>query len=147
MAPTRAAAVIRSRADGFRHVGLRRLAVAAVMACVLPSILGGMLLVVLHMAALAPDGSAVWPRLQMLATLATLSPLLGWPALAIALPAAALLLSRGWFGWLPALLLGAVTGAAMGPLTDITVSLPLGLVNIALLRAALSRLAPGGIAP
>lgn len=65
--------------------------------------------------------------------------LIGW---AIALPALWLALSRGWFGWLPALAIGAAAGLLAQGVVDSELALPFGIAALLALRLVLGRILP-----
>ena len=64
------------------------------------------------------------------------------PGLFLAAPLTAILMDRGWFGWLPASALGAAVGATLGLVIDTPLALPFGTGLAILLRATLARIAP-----
>jgi len=83
-----------------------------------------------------------WLLVWALAALLLLSPAFTWFGLVLAAPLVAVGMDRGWFGWLPALALGAAIGVSLGMILDTPLALPFGLTLAAILRATTARLAP-----
>jgi hypothetical protein len=77
----------------------------------------------------------------MLSVIVLFSALAGWLALVVGLPATASLLTRGWFGWLPAALLGAGLGAVFGQMVGNHTMFAFGHLYV-LLRGQLGRAHP-----
>lgn len=65
------------------------------------------------------------------------SPILSWIGWVVALPAVWWLLSRGLFGWLPALATGFGSGAIAGAITDSELAIPFGILSLLAFRAVL----------
>lgn len=129
--------LISSFPKGLEIVGWRRLLLTAAAFALAPAVMGGILLLITHFA-----GPEVWGanalQKEGFATFAAVSPLMSLPIwIGIALGSAGLL-KRGYFGSLPAALLGA---AAFGILarTEIGfIGAPFGAVSVLLYRMALS---------
>lgn len=134
-------ALLRSAPDGFTTLGWRRALIAHAAAWAAPAALGAVLQAGLWGLGTQTWGDG-WLTLWALAALLMLSPAFTWFGLALASPLTALLMDRGWFGWLPALALGTLIGATLGWLIATPLALPFGAALAVLLRATLSRLAP-----
>jgi hypothetical protein len=63
------------------------------------------------------------------------SPIYAWVGWGLALPILWLLLRDGWFGWVPALLTGAVAGACAGAIVESAIAVPYGIVALLAFRA------------
>jgi hypothetical protein len=109
-------------------------AAALWLAPVLPGLLGLGLFLALGQA-LGEAALALWAASMALC----LSPLFSWIGWLIALPAVALALRAGWFGWAGALAIGAGAGFLAGEAAQSDLGLPFGLVAILALRALLGR--------
>ena len=70
------------------------------------------------------------------------SPAFSWIGWLLALPAVALALWRGWFGWGSAGLIGVGAGGLAGALVDTELALPFAVASLLALRAVLWRLLP-----
>lgn len=133
--------ILTSAPDGFAKLGWRRALIAHGLTCLAPAALGALLHAGLWAMGTQTWGES-WLMLWALAALMMLSPAFTWFGLALASPLTAILMDRGWFGWLPALGLGAGVGAALGWLIGTTLALPFGAGLALVLRATLARLAP-----
>ena len=71
-----------------------------------------------------------------------LSPAFTWFGLLLAAPLTAILMDRGWFGWLPAFAFRTSAGAGQSWLVGTPIALPFGACLAVILRAKLVRLAP-----
>lgn len=83
-------------------------------------------------------GLGVWFTANAL----TFSPLFSWVGWILALPPVWAALRLGWFGWLPALGIGAAAGAIAGEMAQTEIALPFGIVALLMLRAVLGRVFP-----
>jgi hypothetical protein len=83
-------------------------------------------------------GLGVWFAANAL----TFSPLFSWIGWLLALPPVWAALRLGWFGWLPALAIGAAAGAIAGEMAQTEIALPFGIVALVMLRAVLGRVFP-----
>lgn len=79
--------------------------------------------------------------------LVLISPAFSWFGLVLVSPLVAILLDRGWFGWLPALALGVAAGGAVGWLLNSALAVSFGAILLMGLRAALGRLYPAAFRP
>lgn len=113
----------------------RHLILAMLAALALPPVLGGALL---GLSTLWGGGAALSFGAMML----LLSPLLAGAGMIMVLPFASLLIRLGWFGYLPAALIGFGIGAAVGILASFPLAAPFGLCSLLILRAVLGRLRP-----
>ncbi len=133
--------ILTSARDGFAILGWRRAVIAHGIAWIAPAALGG-----LGQALLWAFGTQTWGDgwlgLWALSALLMLSPAFTWFGLVLAAPLTAILMDRGWFGWLPASALGAAVGATLGLVIDTPLALPFGTGLAILLRATLARIAP-----
>ncbi len=133
-------AFLRSRRGGLRKIGSWGFFAAAVTAWIAPVPIGLALLGVSRL--LSPE-----PALLVgLAGMAMLvAPMWSWVGLALGLPAAAGLLAVGWFGWIPALVTGAlsalVAAEAIGGMGSAP-ALAVGLPAAAAFRAVLAAIRP-----
>ena len=97
-----------------RALGARDWAAAILVTWLVPLVLSlpviGIHQVLFH---IVPDAAV--PELRMfsyyLATALIISPAFSWIGLLFLVPVVVLLVARGWFGWLSALLAGALTGS------------------------------------
>jgi len=136
--------ILRSAPDGFATLGWRRALAAHAMAWLAPAAIGAALQALLWSFGTQTWGEA-WLMLWALAALLILSPAFTWFGLVLAAPLTAILMDRGWFGWLPALGLGTVIGAALGWLIGTPLALPFGAATALVLRLALARIAPDSV--
>ena len=83
-----------------------------------------------------------WLLVWALAALLLLSPAFTWFGFLLADPLVAVVMDRGWFGWLPALALASAIGVSLVMILDTPLALPFGVTLAAILRATTARLAP-----
>jgi hypothetical protein len=133
-----------STPDGFPLLGWRKFGIALLITWLLPAVVAG--------AALALQwvlGTQSWGdgflMLWALSVLVLFSPALSWFALLVAVPLVWALMARGWFGWIPALLIGMALGAAFAFVVGNDAMVTFGAVLLALLRAVIGRLAPASV--
>ena len=123
------------------HTPWRPLTLAALIALIVPSGLGFVLLGLGWLA-----GQALPPEwglgLSFAGLMLAASPFLAVAGMVLALPVCSFLLRLGWFGWLPVAAAGLGIGLALQMLTDIAIAGPFGLISLLILRAAFLRLAP-----
>ena len=142
--PRSAPTLFRSTPDGFATLGWRRALLAHAIACAIPAAAGAVLQALLWTLGTQTWGDG-WLLLWATAALLMLSPAFTWFGLALAAPLTALLMNRGWFGWLPAIALGTGIGAALGWLIGTPLALPFGTGLGLVLRATLTRLSPNAV--
>ena len=128
-------------------VGWRRITVTAVVFCLVPAVLGALLVLaawVFGAEILGLDHH----RVEGIATFAMVSPLITGPVWALIGLGAAWLLREGWFGSLPSALLGAAAYGGMariGDLGDISFMFMFGAVSGLLYRMALALQRPEAV--
>ena len=133
-------ALILSTPDGFARLGWRRALLAFALTWIAPALLGAVLQALMWGLGTQTWGES-WLMLWAVAALLMLSPAFTWFGLLLAAPLVAVLMDRGWFGWLPALALGCGLGATLGWLSGTPLALPFGAGLAAVLHASLGRLA------
>ncbi len=138
--------LLRSAPDGFAVLGWRRFGLAALIAWLGPAAVGAVLLAVQWLAGSQTWGDG-WLMLWALSVLLLLSPALSWFGLMLAAPFIAILMDRGWFGWIAALALGIAVGAVIGWLMGNALAISFSAALMALLRATMARLAPAAFDP
>lgn len=130
-----------SRPDGYDLLRFRGLLAGLVLVWLLPSAVALMALAVQYLANTTASGELglmVWATSILLLA----SPLLSWLGLVLAAPFVAMLMDRGWFGWIPATLLGLLCGGVVAYLMENTLALSFGAMLLVALRAVLGRLYP-----
>ena len=134
-------ALLFSMPNGYEALGFRRLLLALAIAWIAPSILAAAALLGQYLAdtpAMGNPGLMAWA----MSVLLLMSPALSWLGLLLAAPFVAALMDRGWFGWIPALGLGLVSGALIAYIMGNTLAVSFGAAQIAALRALLGRMQP-----
>lgn len=134
-----------SAPNGFAIAGWRRVLIAGAAAWLAPAVFGLLVLGVLRLLGLerlGDTGLILWA----LGVLFVLSPVLSWMGLVAAAPLVAVLMDRGWFGWLPAIALGMAVGAAIGLLMGNDLGVTFGAAMLGIFRAVLGRLSPEAFA-
>lgn len=124
-----------------RRTPWRSLLIAAAATLALPSALGAVMMALVrltHPGVIEGTAAALWQGGAVL----LLSPMLAGAGMIMVLPLSSYLLRLGWFGWVPAGLLGLGIGAAVGALTGHAMAAPFGLLSLLILRAVLGRLCP-----
>jgi len=134
-----------SAPDGYGFVRFRGLVIGLAVAWLLPGLVAALALGIQYLIG-APNWGPDWLLLWATSTLVAISPLLSWLGLILAAPFVAMLLDRGWFGWLPALLTGLAVGGLMAYLMGTMLALSFGAALMLILRAALGRIAPAAFA-
>ncbi len=129
--------LLQSPLGEFRALGWRRFGVALAIAWLAPALLAAVALLLQRLLQTPMWGSG-FAALWSLSLMLLLSPMTSWFALLPAAPIVAILMDRGWFGWMPAIVLGAGTGAGLGLLIGSPLLIGLGVAIFALLRAALT---------
>ena len=135
-----------SRPDGYEALHFRGLLLGLVITWLLPSAVALAALAVQYLAnttALGELGLMVWAASILL----LVSPLISWLGLVLAAPFVAMLMDRGWFGWIPATALGLLCGGAVAYLMDHALALSFGAALLVSLRAILGRLYPTAFDP
>ena len=134
-----------STPNGYETLGFRRLLLALVIAWIAPSIIAAAALLMQYLAntpAMGPPGLMAWA----MSVLVLMSPALSWLGLLLAAPFVAALMDRGWFGWIPALGLGLISGGLIAYMMNNTLALSFGAAQIAGLRALLGQMQPAAFA-
>lgn len=133
-----------STPNGFSLLGWRKFGLAALITWLLPAVLAGIALVLQWLL-----GSRDWGdgflMLWVMTVLLLYSPALSWFALVVSVPLVWALMQRGWFGWIPALLIGMALGAALAFIVGNDALVTFGAAQIALLRAVVGRLCPPAV--
>jgi hypothetical protein len=133
-----------STPDGFRLLGWRKFGIAALITWLLPAIVAGVALAVQWLLGTQSWGNG-FLMLWALSVLVLFSPALSWFAIVVAVPLVWALMKRGWFGWIPALLIGMGFGVAFAFVVGNDAMVTFGAALIALLRAAIGRLCPPAV--
>lgn len=114
---------------------------AAVAALVIPAALGAAMLAVFNVAGnVFSEEFAL--SLWIGGTVLLLSPFLAVSGMILAVPVASYLIRLGWFGWIPAGLVGLAIGALLSGILEYSLAAPFGLASLLILRAVLGRLRP-----
>lgn len=130
---------------GYGLLRLRGLARGLLWAWLLPSLLAGMALLIqniLNTQSWGDGALMLWAG----SYLVLISPALSWLGLILAAPIIAVLMNRGWFGWLPAPLLGLALGAGIGQIFSFPWAGAFGAVQLLLLRGLLGQICPRAFA-
>ena len=130
-----------SRPEGYDFLRFRGLLTGLVIVWLLPAAVALVALAVQYLAnttAMGELGLMAWAASVLL----LLSPMLSWLGLVLAAPFVAMLLDRGWFGWIPALALGMACGGVVAYLMGNALALSFGAALLVSLRAILARLYP-----
>jgi hypothetical protein len=130
--------------DGLSLLGWRRVALTALVFSLAPALVGGAaLLVALLVETLGLANFAL--QTEGMATFALVTPLFTAPIWSIIALATWSLLRQGWFGWLPAALMGALAFAVLMRTEIGSISLPFGAASALLYRMALALQRPEAI--
>ncbi|WP_435258423.1 hypothetical protein ACSBLW_01160 [Thioclava sp. FR2] len=114
---------------------------AAVAALVIPAALGAAMLGVFNVAGnVFSEEFAL--SLWIGGTVLLLSPFLAVSGMILAVPVASYLIRLGWFGWIPAGLVGLAIGTLLPGMLEYNLAAPFGLASLLILRAVLGRLRP-----
>ncbi len=130
-----------SRPEAYAFVRFRGLMLGLIITWLLPAVAALLALAVPYLADTPSRGEAglmAWAASVLL----VLSPVLSWLGLVLAAPFVAMLLDRGWFGWIPATALGLACGGVMAWLMGQMLALSFGAALLVVLRAILGRLYP-----
>lgn len=134
-----------STPEGYGLLRFRGLLIALLTTWLLPSVLA-----LLALGAQKLLNSPSWGDgfLLLWATsyLLLMSPALSWLGLMLAAPLVAILMDRGWFGWIPALLLGLLCGGVTAYLMGHELAISFGAFLLLAMRAILGRLCPAAFA-
>jgi len=133
--------MLRSAPDGFTLLGRRRAWMVFLVTWLAPALIGTPA-VLLQRALGTQTWGDGWLWVFAVSAVALISPVFTWFGLILAAPLVAMMMDRGWFGWLPALALGSALAASLGWMIGNPYVLPAGLVLAVTLRTTLSRLAP-----
>ena len=128
--------LLTSAPDGYALVGWRGLLGASLVVWLAPAAIAALLLALQFLTG-TRDLGGIWAMAWAYSMLLVLTPLLSWFLMVIAAPFVAALLNRGWFGWLPALLLGMAMGGLVGMLVGSDLPLSLGALLVLALRGML----------
>ena len=137
--------MILSTPDGFHGIGLKAYAKANLIIWIAPWFIGALLLGVQWSLGSQSWGDR-WLMVWTLSLLVTLSPAVTWFVLILAAPLVAVLMDRGWFGWIPAVLTGMATGALIFALTGEAWVISVGAALTIALRWLLGRWHPAAFA-
>ena len=136
--------LLTSPPDGLALLGWRRVVVTALVFALAPAVVGGaVLLAVWLVETLGLLDVAL--QTEGIATFALVTPLFTAPIWAIIALATWVLLRQGWFGWLPAALIGALAFAVLMRTEIGSISLPFGAASALLYRMALALQRPEAI--
>lgn len=130
-----------SRPEGYEFMRFRGLLIGLLIVWLLPSAVALVALAVQYLAdttAMGELGLMVWAASVLL----LVSPILSWLGLVLAAPFVAMLMDRGWFGWIPATLLGMACGGVVAYLMDNALGLSFGAALLVSFRAIAGRLYP-----
>jgi len=130
-----------SAPDGFAILGLRRYLRGCVMVWLAPALFGLLALGLQWLAGSQSWGDG-WLMQWAFSVLLVFSPALTWFGLVLVSPLVAVLMDRGWFGYVPATALGLAVGAATAFLMGNPLAITFGAVMLAALRAILARISP-----
>lgn len=130
-----------SRPEGYEFMRFRGLLTGLVIVWLLPSAVALLALAVQYLAntpARGELGLMTWAASVLLLA----SPLLSWLGLVLAAPFVAMLMDRGWFGWIPATALGLLCGGVVAWLMGNALGLSFGAMLLVSFRAVAGRLYP-----
>ncbi|MGV8950368.1 MAG: hypothetical protein ACOH2M_04635 [Cypionkella sp.] len=130
-----------SAPDGFSMLGWLGYLKAALIAWLAPALLAAVALALQWGLGTQNWGNG-WLMLWTFSVLMLFSPALSWAALVLAAPLVAVLMNRGWFGYIPALVIGMGLGAALGYVIGNEAIVTFAAALLALLRAAAARIRP-----
>ncbi len=136
--------LLTSTPNSFAIAGWRGVITSALFGCLFPSVLGGMVIGVMRLLGTEDMGTQAI-SLWLLATVAVVSPLLSGPGFLVTLPVVAILMQRGWYGWLPALGLGLMMGSVAAWLIENQLPIPFAITGFALQRWVLGQLYPTAV--
>ena len=131
---------------GYALVGWRGLLRASVLVWLAPAVIAALLLALQFLAG-TRDIGGLWAMAWAYSVLLLFTPLLSWFLLILAAPFVQALLNRGWFGWLPALLIGMAAGGLVGFMVGSDLPVSLGALMLLALRLVLGRWHPAAFAP
>ncbi len=133
--------LLHSRPEGYEFMRFRGLLTGLVIVWLLPSAVALLALAVQYLAdtpARGELGLVIWAASVLLLA----SPLISWLGLVLAAPFVAMLMDRGWFGWIPATALGLLCGGVVAYLMDNALGLSFGAMLLVSFRAIAGRLYP-----
>lgn len=133
--------LIGSAPHGYERLGFRRLSVALLVVWLLPSVVAALALGAQKLLGM-PQWGGRYLLLWASTFLMLLSPVLSWLGLILAAPIVAVLMDRGWFGWIPALLLGVAAGTVIALLMGHGMAISFGAMLLVMLRAMIGWLEP-----
>lgn len=127
--------------DGFHLLGWRKYGLSLLLTWLLPALIAGVALAVQWLLGTQNWGDG-YLMLWTLSVLALFSPLLSWFALGLATPLIYVLMQRGWFGWIPVVLLGMALGAGLAFAVGNEAIITFGAAQMAILRGFIARFSP-----
>lgn len=133
--------LLRSAPNGYERLGFRGLALSVLVTWLAPSVVAVLALGVQKLL-----GTPSWGDRYLLLWASTylmiLSPILSWLGLILAAPIVAAMMDRGWFGWIPALVLGVAAGCVIAVLMGHAVAISFGAMLLIMLRGMIGWLKP-----
>jgi hypothetical protein len=123
---------------GFDQVGWGGLLRASLLVWLAPAALA-LVALALQMLAGTRDLGGDWTLIWAYSMLLLATPLLSWFMLVLAAPFVQVLMNRGWFGWIPALVTGMAAGSLVGFMLGSDLPLSLGALMVLALRGLLGR--------
>ncbi len=133
--------ILLSSPNGFRILGWRKFGLALLTTWLLPAVIAAVALALQWILGTQGWGDG-FLMLWALSVLMLFSPALSWLALLVATPLVLVLMNRGWFGWVPAVVLGMGFGGALGFIVGNEAMITFGAAQMAILRGLLARACP-----
>jgi hypothetical protein len=138
--------LLSSARNGYQMLGFAGLVKGLLIVWLLPSVVALVALALQWLfgtVALGSAGMMMWAATILL----LMSPVLSWLGLVLAGSVVSALMDRGWFGWIPAIVLGLLVGSLIAWLMDHELAISFGAFLILALRAVLGRLCPAAFDP
>ena len=123
---------------GFHVLGWRKYGIAVLLTWLLPALIAGAALGVQWLLGTQSWGDG-FLMLWAMSVLVLFSPALSWFALVLATPLIYVLMQRGWFGWIPAIVLGMAFGLALSFFVGNFAMVSFGAAQMAILRGFIGR--------
>lgn len=126
----------KSNPEGYDKIGFLGLLKVLLYVWLLPAVMAAVALglqKLLNTPAMGDRGLMVWAG----SILVLLSPALSWLGLVLAAPIAVMAMDRGWFGWIPAALIGMISGGVVAYLMREPLAIFYGAVMVVALRFGL----------